>query len=41
MGYIKNGFHKAGTEVKVEVRSKMQNAVVSKMPFVPHQYYRG
>ena len=41
MGYIKNGFHKAGTEVKVEVRSKMQNAVVSKMPFVPHQYFRG
>ncbi len=41
MGYIKEGFHKAGTEIKVEVRQKMQAAVVTKMPFVPHNYYRG
>ncbi|KAJ3124010.1 hypothetical protein HK098_001441 [Nowakowskiella sp. JEL0407] len=41
MGYVKNGFHKAGTELLVNVRGKMQKAVVTKMPFVPHNYFRG
>ncbi|KAI9208694.1 uncharacterized protein BJ171DRAFT_595803 [Polychytrium aggregatum] len=41
MGYIKNGFHKSGTEVLVRVRGKVSKGVVTKMPFVPHNYYRG
>ncbi|KAJ3243869.1 hypothetical protein HDU78_011700 [Chytriomyces hyalinus] len=41
MGYVQNGFHKAGTELQVRVRGKVQKAVVTKMPFVEHQYYRG
>ncbi|KAI8618721.1 hypothetical protein BC830DRAFT_1061152 [Chytriomyces sp. MP71] len=41
MGYVANGFHKAGTELQVKVRGKVQKAVVTKMPFVEHQYYRG
>ncbi|KAJ3225513.1 hypothetical protein HK099_006651 [Clydaea vesicula] len=35
------GFHKQGTDLKVKVRNKLQDAKVTKMPFVPHQYYRG
>lgn len=35
MGYIKNGFHKKGTEVLVEVRKKMRKATVRPMPYVP------
>jgi aminomethyltransferase len=41
MGYIQTGFHKIGTEVLVKVRNKTQKATVTKMPFVPHNYYRG
>lgn len=41
MGYIKDGMHKAGTEVQVMVRGKKRKAVVTKMPFVPAKYYRG
>ncbi|ESK85651.1 putative gcv1-glycine subunit mitochondrial [Moniliophthora roreri MCA 2997] len=41
MGYIKNGLHKKGTEVEVEVRNKRRKAVVIPMPFVPTKYYRG
>ena len=41
MGYIKKGLHKAGTEVQVEVRNKKYPAVVTKMPFVANNYYRG
>jgi aminomethyltransferase len=41
MGYIKNGLHKKGTEVEVEVRNKRRKAVVTPMPFVPTKYYRG
>ncbi|KAJ3297539.1 hypothetical protein BCR33DRAFT_712194 [Rhizoclosmatium globosum] len=41
MGYVANGFHKAGTELQVRVRGKVQKAVVTKMPFVEHAYYRG
>ena len=41
MGYVKSGFHKSGTELQVRVRNKLQKATVTKMPFVPHEYYRG
>ncbi|TKX22371.1 aminomethyltransferase-like protein [Elsinoe australis] len=41
MGYIKNGLHKAGTEVQVKVRGKPRKAVVSKMPFLPSKYWKG
>lgn len=40
MGYIKNGLHKAGTEVQVKVRNKLRNATITKMPFVPSRYHR-
>jgi aminomethyltransferase len=41
MGYVKNGWHKKGTEVEVEVRSKRQRAVLTPMPFVKTNYWRG
>ncbi|EPE32560.1 Folate-binding protein [Glarea lozoyensis ATCC 20868] len=41
MGYIKDGFHKAGTDVEVVVRGKRRKAQVSKMPFVPSKYWKG
>ncbi|KAL8370300.1 hypothetical protein RB595_000606 [Gaeumannomyces hyphopodioides] len=41
MGYIKDGFHKVGTEVAVLVRGKPRKAVVTKMPFVPTKYWKG
>ncbi|OIW35508.1 glycine cleavage system T protein [Coniochaeta ligniaria NRRL 30616] len=41
MGYVADGFHKAGTEVDVLVRGKKRRAVVSKMPFVPSRYHKG
>ncbi|KAJ3039869.1 hypothetical protein HDV00_011651 [Rhizophlyctis rosea] len=41
MGYVKSGFHKQGTDVQVEVRNRLQKAKITKMPFVPHRYYRG
>jgi aminomethyltransferase len=40
MGYVKKGYQKSGTELKVEVRKKVNDAVVTKMPFVPAKYYR-
>jgi len=40
MGYIRDGFHKAGTEVDVVVRGKRRGAVVTKMPFVPAKYWK-
>jgi len=40
MGYIKDGLHKAGTEVQVLVRGRPRKAVVTKMPFVPAKYYK-
>ncbi|KAF2032534.1 glycine cleavage system T protein [Setomelanomma holmii] len=40
MGYIKDGMHKAGTEVSVVVRGKKRKAVVTKMPFVPSKYFK-
>ncbi len=41
MGYIKDGFHKAGTDVEVVVRGKKRKAKVTKMPFVPSKYWKG
>lgn len=41
MAYIKDGMHKAGTQVEVVVRGKRRKAVVSKMPFVPSKYWKG
>lgn len=40
MGYIKNGYHKKGTEVKVKVRRNIRDATVVGMPFVAAKYYR-
>ncbi|KAI8968891.1 putative aminomethyl transferase [Mycotypha africana] len=40
MAYVKNGFHKKGTELTVEVRNKAQKAVVTKMPFVETNYHK-
>ncbi|KAI0383911.1 glycine cleavage system T protein [Hypomontagnella monticulosa] len=41
MGYVKDGLHKAGTEVTVVVRGRKRKAVVTKMPFVPSKYWKG
>ncbi|KAK2080571.1 hypothetical protein QBZ16_000425 [Prototheca wickerhamii] len=40
MGYVKKGFGKAGTELKVSIRGKTYDATVTKMPFVPTKYYK-
>lgn len=40
MGYVKNGMHKAGTEVGVLVRGKRRKGVVTKMPFVASKYWK-
>jgi len=40
MGYVPKKMGKAGTELKVQVRNKVNDAVVTKMPFVPASYYR-
>ncbi|PTB61569.1 glycine cleavage system T protein [Trichoderma citrinoviride] len=40
MGYIKDGLHKAGTEVDVVVRGRKRPAVVTKMPFTPAKYWK-
>jgi len=39
MGYVKTEFSKNGTRVKLEVRQKMVDAVITKMPFVPAKYF--
>nr|XP_061841498.1 aminomethyltransferase, mitochondrial-like [Nerophis lumbriciformis] len=39
MGYVDAAFAKNGTAIQVEVRRKVVPAVVSKMPFVPTNYY--
>ncbi|KAH7028325.1 hypothetical protein B0J12DRAFT_584274 [Macrophomina phaseolina] len=41
MGYVKDGLHKAGTELRVVVRGRPRKAVVAKMPFVPSKYWKG
>lgn len=41
MGYVRRGCDKVGTEVKVEVRGKLRDAKVVKMPFVQTRYWKG
>ena len=41
MGYVARKFTKAGTPVQLIVRGKARPATVAKMPFAPHNYYRG
>jgi glycine cleavage system aminomethyltransferase T len=40
-GYVTTAQSKAGTPVKVEVRGKVNDAIVTKMPFVPVHYFKG
>ncbi|TGJ81779.1 hypothetical protein E0Z10_g6987 [Xylaria hypoxylon] len=40
MGYVKDGLHKAGTEVQVVVRGRSHKAVVTKLPFLTGKYWR-
>ncbi|KAL8839420.1 MAG: hypothetical protein Q9170_001760 [Blastenia crenularia] len=40
MGYVRNGLHKAGTELGVMVRGKRRKGVVTKMPFVASKYWK-
>ena len=40
MGLIKNGYHKRGTKVGIEVRKNVRKAEVTKMPFVEAKFYR-
>ncbi|NXX98152.1 GCST protein, partial [Centropus bengalensis] len=39
MGYVETALSRAGTALAVEVRKKQHPALVTKMPFVPTQYY--
>ncbi|KAM6343847.1 aminomethyltransferase, mitochondrial isoform 3-T3 [Alca torda] len=39
MGYVEAAHSRAGTALTVEVRKKQHPAVITKMPFVPTQYY--
>lgn len=41
MGYIETPYAKVDTSICVDVRGQLRNAVVTKLPFVPHTYYRG
>ncbi|RKP37560.1 hypothetical protein BJ085DRAFT_43133 [Dimargaris cristalligena] len=41
MGYVKFGYHKNNTPLKVAVRKRMNPATVAKTPFVPANYYKG
>ena len=41
MGYVARKFTKAGTDVQLIVRGKARPAKITKLPFVPHNYYRG
>ncbi len=40
MGYVASHLAEAGTELKLEQRSKLFDARVAAMPFVPHRYHR-
>ncbi|KAM4652383.1 aminomethyltransferase, mitochondrial [Discoglossus pictus] len=39
MGYVEPEYMKASTALRLEVRKKLVDGVVSKMPFVPTRYY--
>ena len=41
MGYVEKRAAKVGTMVQVQVRGKMNEATVARMPFVEQRYYRG
>jgi len=41
MGYVDRDFMKAGTEVDILVRGKPRAATITKLPFVPANFYRG
>ena len=41
MGYVARKFTKAGTPVQLIVRGKARLAITAKLPFTPHNYYRG
>lgn len=40
MAYIKTGFHKKDTALKVRVRNKLYDANIHKMPFVQTKYFK-
>ena len=40
MGYVETAHAKAGTDIMVNIRGKMQPAKVERMPFVETHYYR-
>lgn len=40
IGYVDRQSAKAGTDVMVKIRNKMQKAAITKMPFVESRYYR-
>lgn len=40
MGYVKEEFKKPGTKVDLKIRDKSYSAEISKMPFVPSNYYQ-
>ena len=40
MGYVDKSVAKAGTPLRVEVRGRQSDAVVTKMPFVPTHYHK-
>ncbi|XP_009078691.1 PREDICTED: aminomethyltransferase, mitochondrial [Acanthisitta chloris] len=39
MGYVEAAHSQAGTQLTVEVRKRQHPALITKMPFVPTQYY--
>ncbi|KAF9228892.1 aminomethyltransferase [Gyrodon lividus] len=41
MAYVTSGWHKKGTEVEVDVRNKLRKAIVTPMPFIKPNYWRG
>jgi len=40
MGYVETASSKAGTEVMLKIRNKMEKAEVTKMPFITPGYYK-
>jgi len=41
MAYVEKKYFKSGTKLQVQVRKKVQPLTVTKMPFVPANFYRG
>ncbi|MEO6360113.1 MAG: glycine cleavage T C-terminal barrel domain-containing protein, partial [Sphingomicrobium sp.] len=40
MGYVATHLSEVGTALKLEQRSKLFEARVAPMPFIPHRYHR-